>query len=171
MPRPMSEGRAVRCYDYVPVQYGRVRDLLHSDGVAIFSHATTTLNERARDLVATLRLNVGPLEIGVNVQLKVKRVTDEKTATGDPRTRLDFTWEASHAAGFFPTMDATLSAYPLSPEETQLDLDGRYQPPLGTVGTAIDSAAGHRIAEATVLRLLRDVRSQLLQQLGTSPRP
>ncbi|HEY1905799.1 MAG TPA: hypothetical protein VGG91_07140 [Myxococcaceae bacterium] len=167
----MSEGRTVRCYDYVPVQYGRVRDLLHSDGVAIFSHATATLNERARDLVATLRLEVGPLEIGVNVQLRVKRITDETSATGDPRTRLDFTWEASQAAGFFPTMEASLSAYPLSPEETQLDLDGHYQPPLGTVGSALDSAAGHRIAEATVLRLLRDVRAQLLSELGTSPRP
>jgi hypothetical protein len=68
-------------------------------------------------------------------------------------------------------MDASLSAYPLSPDETQLDLDGHYQPPLGTVGSALDSAAGHRIAEATVLRLLRDVRAQLLSELGTSPHP
>jgi hypothetical protein len=167
----MSEGRAVRCYDYVPVQYERVRNQLHSDGVAIFSRATALLTERARDLVATLRLNVGPLEIGVDVQLRVKKITDETSATGDPRTRLDFTWEARQGAGFFPTMDATLTAYPLTPGETQLDLDGHYQPPLGTVGSALDSAAGHRIAEATVLRLLRDVRAELLSELGTSPHP
>jgi hypothetical protein len=171
MPRPMSEGRAVRCYDYVPVQYERVRTQLHTDGIAIFSRATALLTERARDLVATLRLNVGPIEIGVDVQLRVKRITDETSATGDPRTRLDFTWEASQAAGFFPTMDATLTAYPLTPGETQLDLDGHYHPPLGTVGSALDSAAGHRIAEATVLRLLRDVRAELLSELGTRAHP
>lgn len=68
-------------------------------------------------------------------------------------------------------MDATLTAYPLTPGETQLDLDGHYQPPLGTVGSALDSAAGHRIAEATVLRLLRDVRTELLSELGTRPHP
>lgn len=90
----MSEGRAVRCYDYVPVQYERVRNQLHSDGIAIFSRATALLTERARDLVATLRVNVGPIEIGVDVQLRVKRIVDETSATGDPRTRLDFTWEA-----------------------------------------------------------------------------
>jgi hypothetical protein len=62
-------------------------------------------------------------------------------------------------------MEAALSIYPLSPDETQLDLAGRYQPPLGTLGTALDATAGHRIAEATVLRLLRGVRSQIMSEL------
>ncbi len=171
MPPTMSESREVRCYDYVPVRHERVRQLLHSDGVAIFSRATSIVTERARELVATLRLNVGPVEVGVDVQLHVKGITDEVGATGDPRTRLDFTWEATERAGFFPRMDASLSVYPLSPDETQLDLHGRYQPPLGTLGTAIDATAGHRVAEATVLRLLRDVRNQILSELRVGSGP
>lgn len=171
MPRPMSESREVRCYDYVPTRYERVRKLLHSDGVAIFSRATATVNERARELVATLRLNVGPVEVGVDVQLQVKGIIEEVGATGDPRTLLDFTWEATRGAGFFPRMDATLSAYPVAPDETQLDLLGRYQPPLGTLGTAIDATAGHRVAEATVLRLLRDVRTQIMSELRLGAPP
>jgi len=63
-------------------------------------------------------------------------------------------------------MEASLSAYPLSSRETQLDLHGRYRPPLGTVGTALDAAVGHRIAEATLLRLLRDVRTVMITELG-----
>ncbi|HZX41460.1 MAG TPA: hypothetical protein VFE93_06435 [Myxococcaceae bacterium] len=162
----MAESREVRCYDYVTVPYDRVRELLRSDAAGIFARATATASDRARELLATLRLNVGPVEVGVDVRLEIADVTDEVTATGDPRTRLDFTWQATQSAGFFPTMEATLSAYPLSPGETQLDLHGRYRPPLGAVGSAIDAAVGHRVAEATVLRLLRDVRTAIITELG-----
>ncbi|HZW89644.1 MAG TPA: hypothetical protein VFF12_11240 [Myxococcaceae bacterium] len=165
----MADSRDVRCYDYVPAPFERVRDLLRSDGVTIFSRATSTANERARALVATLRLNVGTVEVGVDVQLRVKGITDELDANGDPGTRLRFSWEATPRAGLFPTMDAVLSVYPLSPEETQLDLDGRYQPPFGTLGNALDAAAGHRVAEATVLRLLREVRAHMMSELGLRP--
>lgn len=162
----MSESREVRCFDYVTAPYDRVRALLHSDAAGIFARATATANDRVRELIATLRLNVGPMEVGVDVQLKIGDVTDEVAAFGDPRTRLDFTWQAAKSAGFFPTMEATLSAYALSPQETQLDLQGRYRPPLGTLGTAIDAAVGHRVAEATLLRLLRDVRAQVINELS-----
>ena len=169
MPAAMADSREVRCYDYVPVRFERVRELLRSNGVTIFSRATTTANERARSLVATLRLNVGAVEVGVDVQLRVKGITDEVDATGNPRTRLDFSWEATQRAGLFPRMDASLSVYPLSPDETQLDLDGRYQPPMGSLGNALDAAAGHRVAEATVLRLLREVRAHMMSELGERP--
>jgi hypothetical protein len=165
----MAESREVRCYDYVTVPYERVRDLLRSDASTIFSRATTNAADRARELMATLRVNVGPVEVGVDVQLRISGITDETTATGDPRTRLDFTWQAAQGAGFFPTMDATLSVYPLSSRETQLDLHGRYRPPLGTVGNALDAAVGHRVAEATLLRLLRDVRTVIITELGAGP--
>jgi hypothetical protein len=167
----MADSREVRCYEYVPYPYSRVRAALHSGGVGIFSRATATASERARELLATLRLNVGPMEVGVDVRLQITNIVDEVTATGDPRTRLDFTWAAAQRAGFFPTMEATLGVYPLSAGETQLDLQGQYRPPLGTLGTAIDVALGHRVAEATLLRLLRDVRTDLIRELGAAGEP
>ena len=118
-----------------------------------------------------MRLNVGPMEVGVDVRLQITNIVDEVTATGDPRTRLDFTWAAAQRAGFFPTMEATLGVYPLSAGETQLDLQGQYRPPLGTLGTAIDVALGHRVAEATLLRLLRDVRTDSIRELGAAGEP
>ncbi|HTS83441.1 MAG TPA: hypothetical protein VMH40_22780 [Myxococcaceae bacterium] len=162
----MADSREVRCYDYVPVPYERVRALLHRDAAGIFTRATARASDRARELLATLRLNVGPLEVGVDVQLQIRAVTDEVGALGDPRTRVEFGWQAAKGAGFFPTMEGTLGAYALSPTETQLDLDGRYRPPLGSVGTAIDAAVGYRIAEATLLRLLGDVRAAIVAEAG-----
>ena len=162
----MSESREVSCYEYVNAPYDRVCDLLHIDAAGIFSRATATASERARELIATLRLNVGPVEVGVDVQLQVTCIADGATPVGDPRTRLDFTWQAARSARAFPTMEATLTIYPLSPHETQLDLRGRYRPPLGTLGTAIDATLGHRIAEATLLRLLDDVRTEIITELG-----
>jgi hypothetical protein len=166
----MPESREVRCYEYVSVPYEQVSDLLRSDAKTIFSRATASTADRVRELIATLRLNVGPLEVGVDVRLQLTLMADELSATGEPRTRLDFTWEAAQSAGFFPTMEATLSAYPLSPGETQLDLHGRYRPPLGTVGTAVDAAVGHRIAEATLLRLLRDLRTEITTSIASRGR-
>jgi hypothetical protein len=58
-------------------------------------------------------------------------------------------------------MSAELSAWPLSASETQLEIEGVYEPPLGVVGTAIDTAVGHRIAEASVYRFLEDIVEQL----------
>jgi len=161
----VAESREVRCYEYVTVPYERVRELLRSaEAATIFTRATANAADRARELLATLRLNVGPLEVGVDVRVQITAMTDDATAGGDPRTRLDFNWQATRSAGFFPTMEGTLSVYPLSPAETQLDLHGRYRPPLGSLGTAIDAAVGHRIAEATVLRLLRDVRTVIITE-------
>jgi hypothetical protein len=167
----MSESRQVRVFDYVTVPYDRVRELLRSDAAGIFARATATASDRARELLATLRLHVGPVEVGVDVQLKIGAITEDVPAVGDPWTRLDFTWQAAQGAAFFPTMEATLNAYPLSPNETQLDLQGRYRPPLGTLGTAIDATVGHRVAEATVLRLLRDVRMEIITELGAGSGP
>ena len=166
----MPESREVRCYEYVNLPYEQVSALLRSDAKTIFSRATASAADRARELIATLRLNMGPVEVGVDVRLQLTLMADELSATGEPRTRLDFTWQAAQGAGFFPTMEATLSAYPLSPSETQLDLHGHYRPPLGTVGTAVDVAVGHRIAEATLLRLLRDLRTEIITSLGSRGR-
>jgi len=68
-------------------------------------------------------------------------------------------------AALFPIMHAELSVYPLTATETQLDLQGRYAPPLGIVGGAVDAVVGHRIAEASVHCLVADVASYLREHL------
>ena len=66
----------------------------------------------------------------------------------------------------FPFMKAELSIYPLTATETQLDLSGHYEPPLGALGTAVDALIGHRLAEASVHRFVTDVAEYLKTTLG-----
>jgi hypothetical protein len=59
----------------------------------------------------------------------------------------------------------------LSSQETQLDLHGRYRPPLGVVGNALDALVGHRIAEASVLRFVQGVATRLSTELAEPASP
>lgn len=158
--------RTLRCYDYVPVPYQAVRDALRRDALAIFQRATQSAGARAGDVVAHLGAKVGPFEVGVDAKIEIRDVAEEVTTLGDRITRIRLGWTAAQRAGLFPAMDAVLGVYPLSAHETQIDLDGRYEPPLGPVGVALDALLGQRIAEATMLRFLADVKALLQRELG-----
>ena len=62
-------------------------------------------------------------------------------------------------------MNAELSVYPLTPTETQLDFLGRYEPPLGILGGALDAMVGHHIAQASVHRFVTDVAKYLREHV------
>jgi hypothetical protein len=62
-------------------------------------------------------------------------------------------------------MKAGLSIYPITATETQLDFAGRYKPPLGPLGKAMNAMVGHRIAEASVQRFVSDVAEYLRKAL------
>jgi hypothetical protein len=164
----MNDPRQLRCYQYVNVEYDRVRDALRKDAVGIFQRATATATSRARELASTLRVSIGAVEIGADVQIAVREVNDKLSPLGDRKTELEITWSAASSAGLFPSMEATLSIYPLSAHETQIDFHGRYRPPLGTVGKAIDALVGHRIAEASVLRFVDEVAARINAELGAA---
>jgi len=158
----MTEGREIRSYDYVNHPYSRVREVLIADPASVFREATRGAASRAESVAAQLRVNLGGLEVGADIALDVGSPEDEG-AGGDAQriTRIPVAWKAAQRPRLFPLMSAVLSIYPLTATETQLDFLGRYQPPLGMVGGALDAVAGHRIAEATVHRLVSDVARYL----------
>ena len=80
---------------------------------------------------------------------------------GSPVTRVTLGWKAARGTSLFPQMEAVLSAWPLSAQETQIEIDGTYTPPLGAIGQALDALLLHRFAEAAVHRFLEDVVEQL----------
>ncbi len=164
----MAEPRELTCYEYVTVPYATVRDALRADARGLFQRATVSAARRAEDLVATLHVEVGALHIGADVAIVIKGVTEDISALGDRTTRVELAWTASRGAGLFPAMEATLSVYPLSAGETQLDLHGRYRPPLGPVGNAFDAILGHRVAQASVLRFVQEIAARLNAELGPS---
>jgi hypothetical protein len=162
----MSQPRSLHCYEYIDRPYERVRQRLHHDPAKLLQRATTSAAARAGSLIASLRVQVAGVEIGVGVRILVRRIRDQTAPSGEPAgTRLELSWEAAQMPALFPAMLAEVSARPLSATETQLDVDGSYWPPLGPVGNAIDAAGGHRIAEATVHRFLVDLVEQLRQEL------
>ena len=100
------------------------------------------------------------------VHVHVRSVHDDESVGGmPPATRVSITWEAAQGASFFPSMSAVLTAWPVTSTETRLELRGAYRAPLGAVGTAVDAALGHRVAEATVAQLVADLVEQLRQDL------
>jgi hypothetical protein len=166
----MSEGRTIRVYDYVNQPFERVRAAMLADARGIFSRATTVASERAERLASGLRVNIAGIEIGKEIDLQVLGSVDtQHDAAGVPReTRIELTWHAIGKASLFPTMQAELAIYALSAHETQLDLKGTYEPPLGPLGAAIDALVGRRIAEASVHQLVVDVAERLRNDLAQS---
>ncbi len=76
------------------------------------------------------------------------------------------TWEPG--GHLLPRLDAELELASLGRTRTQLAISGRYDPPLGTVGRAIDRFALHRVAEATIKDFLDRVAAALLESLRDS---
>jgi hypothetical protein len=164
----MSEGRTIRVYDYVNQPFERVRAALLADARGIFSRATTVASDRAQRVASGLRINVAGIEIGKEIDLEVVGSTDgEQGSDGLPReTRFELSWCAVGKASLFPTMKAELAIYALSAHETQLDLRGSYEPPLGPLGAVIDALVGRRIAEACMHQLVVDVAERLRHDLA-----
>ena len=84
---------------------------------------------------------------------------------------LPLRWTAAKRATLFPALDADIEVAAIGPGRTQLSMSGRYDPPLGAVGRAIDRALLHRIAEATVKDFLDRVAGRLGQGAGETSEP
>jgi hypothetical protein len=162
----MSRAREIRCYEYVNRAYEPVRDALRAGAEAVFHAATKAASARAESLAVALRVTVAGIEIARDVEVRVIDVQEQPSQPKSPAmTRLRIEWDAAKAKRFFPLMKAELLVYPLTATETQVELLGHYEPPLGALGSAVDALVGHRIAEASVHRFTADVAAHLRQTL------
>jgi hypothetical protein len=167
----MGEGARIRCFDYVNHPYERVRDALTAGAREVFRSATRAAASRADSLAAELRVQVAGFDMGKEIAISVDTVEElAPEVTAPPLLRLELEWEAASAPRLFPFMRAELLAYPLTDTETQLELCGRYEPPLGPLGGALNAVALHRIAEASVHRFLNDVAGHLRASLTARAR-
>lgn len=163
----MSDRREVRSFDYVNHPYGRVREALTEDPTDVFRSATRAAASRVRSLASELRVEVAGVEVGAEIEISVTGIEDvERGPTAGPATRLHLEWEAAKHPRLFPLMAGILSVYGLTSTETQLDFSGRYDPPLGPLGDALDAAVMHRVAEASVQRFVQDVATYLRDELS-----
>jgi hypothetical protein len=157
----------IRSYDYVNHPYGRVRDTLIQNAVAVFQSATKAAASRAESVAAELHVDFAGIGVKADIKILVKGVEERAAdATSGASTRLLLEWEAATLPRLFPFMHGELSIYPLTSTETQLDFSGTYEPPFGTVGKTMNAIAGHRIAEVSVHRFVSDVAGYLRQALA-----
>src|SRR6266487_3650835 len=76
------------------------------------------------------------------------------------RVRLDVGTPERPGQPLFPVLDGYLQLEQLGPQESKLSLKAGYQPPLGRLGQAIDGAALHAVAKATVNDFVSSVRDR-----------
>lgn len=164
----MSERRTIRAYDYVNHPYERVRDAIKGDPQGIFRRATAVAEDRTEAVAASLSVNLASLEVRKGIEITVGETSE--TQLSGPATRMstiDIQWQAEGNPALFPQMHAELRVFPLSPRETQIELVGTYDPPMGVLGNVLDAAVGHRIAEASVHRFVKDVVDHLRRTLSS----
>jgi hypothetical protein len=150
-----------RCYDYVNRSYDDVRAAVLAAPAELFTRGTR-VGAREAGAIAQLHARVGPLDVAADVAIKVSAVYED-TRYDRPATVVKLAWSHPQHPGLFPSMIATIAVYPLSPTETQLELDGTYEPPLGLVGAALDSVLGHRLARAAIDGFVHEVAASLRQ--------
>lgn len=158
----MSAPTRVRSYQYVARPYDGVRAALHQKGSSLIQTATRAASARVDDIGSTLHFTAKGFDLGVDVKIRVDEAHDEQAASlHSPVTRVKIGWEAVRNTSVFPHLEGTLSAWPLSATETQIEIDGTYTPPLGALGQALDALVLHRLAEAAVHRFVEDVVEQI----------
>lgn len=162
----MQKTHELRCYDYVNQPYAAVRDALRGDPQGLFNRATTHAASRARSVVASLHVELGSLDLAADVVIEVGGITEREHASSKLVTVVELSWTGARSPGLFPAMRAELRVFPLSSAETQLELIGTYDPPLGVLGDAIDALVMHRVADASVHRFLTEVAEQLRSELS-----
>ncbi len=160
--------REIRSFDYVNSAYARVRAALTKDAASVFRAATQAAAGRTHSVASALKVEIAGIQFGKEIEIAVKELKPRTPSASVTRLKLD--WKAAKAPGLFPMMKAELAIYPLTATETQLDFSGKYEPPLGWLGTAVNAVVGHRIAEASVHRFVGEVAHYLRTEIEREPR-
>lgn len=151
----------IRYFVELPLPAVRVEQVLCESPASWIPGLADEANERGEYLLA---------EIGLGDRARLtRRVVVE---IGEPmrfpsRTLIPLRWRPASGAGLLPALDADLEVAALTADSTQLSMSGRYTPPLGAVGSAIDRAFLHRVAEATVKDFLDRAGSMLTTVAGS----
>jgi len=86
----------------------------------------------------------------------------------DENLVIPLTWEASGPAGIFPRFEGEFRLSPVDPERSELRLSGRYRPPLGKAGQALNDTLLTRLARVTLRSFLRRIAQGLENEHASS---
>jgi len=121
----------------------------------------------------------GAAEDGEALQVRIgpswakgRLTRDVRVLTGPPRDRADalvisMIWEPSKLQALFPVLNGDMEVAPIGPGRCRLTLSASYVAPLGELGTHLDHALLHHVAQSTVRSFLARVATNL--QAGQRP--
>lgn len=162
----MGRRQHLHFYEYLDRPYDAVRILLGEEAIDLLSHATERARTRAIDLSRDLHADVAGLHLHAPIEVRVKSFEQTPADADFPYCRLRIEWEAKEHPGLFPAMEAEIDAHPLTGRETQISFFGEYRPPLGALGRGVDALVGHRLAEASVHRFVRELVDRIRELVG-----
>lgn len=162
----------IHLYDAVRLAYPTVRRLLmhHADEVlqVPLEHSLAGLH----DAPSALEFHVAGVSLAKEVVLHVGAFGDVPGRI--PMGTIELRWEPTDHTMLFPLIEADLEVEPIDHERTMVSLLGRYQPPLGKLGEAIDRLIVHRMAERAFDRFFRQLLHEVVRdvyRLGLTDTP
>jgi hypothetical protein len=134
----------IRYFIELPLPADRVELVMCASPASWIPGLADEANARGERLLAEVGL-------GDRVRLTRRVVVD----LGEPmrfpsRIVIPIRWRPATGGGLLPALDADIDVASLAPQSSQLSMSARYVPPLGRLGSAVDRALLHRVAEATV---------------------
>ncbi len=121
----------------------------------------TVLNGYAsrNDVVLTLEVGIAGAAMSVPVTVEL----------GDFRTRtptaIPIVLRATHHSGFFPVFRGKARSEGVGPLESILRLEGRYDTPIGMVGSVVDRTVLGHAAERSLRLFLARLRSDVIEEI------
>jgi len=104
----------------------------------------------------TLQMRIGPSWAGGRL------TRDVRVTIGPPRNRanalvIPLAWEPTKLQALFPVLNGDMELAPIGQGHCRLTLSASYVPPLGELGTHLDHALLHHVAQSTVRSFLARV--------------
>ncbi len=155
--------RHLYAYRELDVPWQQAVDALTEHRAALFGDATDATVHGA---VTRLHTTVAGLDVGRDVTVRLGPIRD----LGMHTVSMALTWDAVDGHGIFPRMLGSIELTAMSdhPARTQLTFLGTYTPPLGVVGTIVDAAAGHKVADDTIDHFIDEVATRLAEFAPTA---
>lgn len=167
----MSTDHEIKCSQSVSHPYKLVRQALSEHADSVFQNATKEAASNTDSVGPELRATIAGLDLAKEIKITITNIDEDASAPKSATaTRYELEWEATVLPRLFPLMKAELLVWPLNGTETQLDFVGHYEPPGGSLGQAIDSMVGRRIATLSVNHFVKDITSHLSTTLQRKPR-
>ncbi len=109
-----------------------------------------------------LTLDVQLADLHVCVAGEIRVPTDVSVAERPVRREFGLSIRATSNQGIFPRFEGTLSLNPVGQHASELWLQGRYEPPFGLIGVALDRTVLRHAAQRSLTSFLQRIADDVI---------